>query len=257
MTIRTNQIEHAAELVAGADALVVAAGAGMGVDSGLPDFRGNDGFWRAYPALAKANMNFVDVASPRTFVRAPAWHGAFMRVFTSNVDGQFQKAGVAEEDVQEYHGSLHHLQCLNECDSGVWSAAGFTPEVDDDACRLLNASPRCPSCGGVARPNVLMFNDWHWVSERVEEQRAREREWLDSIVHNLARVVVVEMGAGTTIPSVRHFSHRMSYEHGARIIRINPREPEVPSTRDVGIAMGSLEALRAINVIVQAILAAA
>src|ERR1017187_6224325 len=124
---------HAAELIAGADALVIAAGAGMGVDSGLPDFRGNDGFWRAYPAVAKGNMNFVDVASPRTFVRDPslAWgfyghrlqlyrqttpHAGFdilrrwgdrmllgARVFTSNVDGQFQKAGVTEDDVQEYH----------------------------------------------------------------------------------------------------------------------------------------------------------
>jgi NAD-dependent SIR2 family protein deacetylase len=178
------------------------------------------------------------------------------RVFTSNVDGQFQKAGVNEDYVQEYHGSLHFLQCLNECDSGVWSAAAFTPEVDDDSCRLLNPPPRCPSCGGVARPNVLMFNDWHWVSDRVEEQRAHERRWLDSIVHNVARVVVVEMGAGTTIPSVRHFSQRISYEHGARIIRINPREPAVPSSKDIGIATGSLEALREIDAIVQAIFAA-
>ena len=34
------------------DALLVAAGAGMGVDSGLPDFRGDEGFWRAYPPFA-------------------------------------------------------------------------------------------------------------------------------------------------------------------------------------------------------------
>ena len=42
----------AAELIEQADAIVIAAGAGMGVDSGLPDFRGNEGFWKAYPALA-------------------------------------------------------------------------------------------------------------------------------------------------------------------------------------------------------------
>ena len=45
-------LERAAALVAEADALVIAAGAGMGVDSGLPDFRGNAGFRKAYPALA-------------------------------------------------------------------------------------------------------------------------------------------------------------------------------------------------------------
>lgn len=43
--------EESAALIAQADGLVVAAGAGMGVDSGLPDFRGREGFWRAYPAL--------------------------------------------------------------------------------------------------------------------------------------------------------------------------------------------------------------
>ena len=57
-----NAYLHSAELIAGADALVIAACAGMGVDSGLPDFRGNEGFWQAYPALAKANLDFMDVA---------------------------------------------------------------------------------------------------------------------------------------------------------------------------------------------------
>ena len=47
-------IAHAAELIEQADALVIAAGAGMGVDSGLPDFRGNAGFWNVYPALRAA-----------------------------------------------------------------------------------------------------------------------------------------------------------------------------------------------------------
>ena len=70
-----SKFQQAAQVIADADALVIAAGAGMGVDSGLPDFRGNEGFWRAYPALAKANLNFAEVASPRTFVQDPslAW----------------------------------------------------------------------------------------------------------------------------------------------------------------------------------------
>ena len=47
------QIEKAASLIREADALLIGAGAGMGVDSGLPDFRGNEGLWRAYPKLGK------------------------------------------------------------------------------------------------------------------------------------------------------------------------------------------------------------
>lgn len=51
-------ISRAAALIRSADGLLIAAGAGMGVDSGLADFRGTAGFWRAYPALAKSRMRF-------------------------------------------------------------------------------------------------------------------------------------------------------------------------------------------------------
>ena len=271
-------IQKAADLIANADALVVAAGAGIGVDSGLPDFRGNEGFWQAYPALAASGLRFTEVASPQTFYDDPtlAWgfyghrlalyrrtqpHAGFgiLRkwvdskplgawVFTSNVDGHFQKAGFASDQIHECHGSIHHLQCMNEaCSREVWSADAFVPEVDDAACRLLNALPQCPKCGGLARPNVLMFGDWGWLDTRDIPQRQREAQWLQSVVESRANVAVIELGAGTAVPSVRHFSHQLSKRIGARIVRINPREFAVPSTWDVGLAMGSLEALRAID----------
>ena len=63
---------RAAELINQADALIIGAGAGIGVDSGLPDFRGNQGFWNAYPALAKAQLDFTEVANPRTFEKDPS-----------------------------------------------------------------------------------------------------------------------------------------------------------------------------------------
>ena len=57
-------------------------------------------------------------------------------------------------------------------------------------------------------------------------------------------MVVVECGAGTAIPTVRHFSESLA-RRGSTLIRINVREPEVPDGQ-IGIAMGALEALRAI-----------
>src|SRR5258706_6437742 len=124
-------IRQAALSVQNADALLITAGAGMGVDSGLPDFRGREGFWKAYPPLAKAGLSFQEVANPIWFAQDPelAWGfyghrlhlyrettphigfeilrrwaenlsgGAF--IFTSNVDGQFQKAGFQDELVAE------------------------------------------------------------------------------------------------------------------------------------------------------------
>ena len=56
MDAENSVIRAAAELIADADSLLVTAGAGMGVDSGLPDFRGAEGFWRAYPALGRRGL---------------------------------------------------------------------------------------------------------------------------------------------------------------------------------------------------------
>jgi NAD-dependent SIR2 family protein deacetylase len=267
-----DDIAAAAELIEQADALVIAAGAGMGVDSGLPDFRGKDGFWKAYPALGRLKLDFQRVASPETFDEDPAlaWgfyghrlqlyractpHAGFgilrrwgermphgYSVFTSNVDGQFQKAGLLPDAIHECHGSLHHLQCTRPCGSGVWPADDFVPQVDTENCRLLNAPPVCPRCGALARPNVLMFGDWHWIEERQSAQEAHQEAWLGRV----NRPVVVELGAGTQIPSVRYFSQRVIHESGGRLVRINPREATVGDGRDVGLAMGALEGVRRI-----------
>jgi NAD-dependent SIR2 family protein deacetylase len=269
--------ERAAQLIDQADALIIGAGAGIGVDSELPDFRSGNGFWNAYPALAKAQLDFTDIANPRTFEKDPslAWgfYGhrlelyrktipnpgfAILRkwseqvplghwIFTSNVDGQFQKAGFSEEHINECHGSIHHLQCMRDCVAGVWSAEHFIPQVDSAECRLTNEPPSCIVCSGLARPNIMMFGDWHWVNERNQAQRRREAKWFDQVTNSLGNVVIVEIGAGTSIPSVRNFSHRISREFGARIIRINPREPQVPSSKDVGIASGATRALQGIE----------
>ncbi len=56
-----------------ARALVVATGAGMGVDSGLPDFRGDQGFWNAYPVYERLGLSFVDAANPDPFDEDPAF----------------------------------------------------------------------------------------------------------------------------------------------------------------------------------------
>lgn len=54
-----------------ADSLIISAGAGMGVHSGLPDFRGNHGMWQAYPELGKQRIDFTEIANPAAFRRHP------------------------------------------------------------------------------------------------------------------------------------------------------------------------------------------
>ena len=70
-----SRIKKAREIIEEADAIMIAAGAGMGVDSGLPDFRGKEGFWRAYPIAKKLGLSFQDLANPYWFKKDPylAW----------------------------------------------------------------------------------------------------------------------------------------------------------------------------------------
>lgn len=261
-----NEITRAARLIRQADGILIGAGAGIGVDSGLPDFRGDEGFWRAYPPLAKARVKFADIASPAAFRDDPrrAWgfyghrlalyratvphegfasllmmamamrNGAF--VFTSNVDGQFQKAGFDPQHIVEYHGSIHHLQCIEACAEAIWTATDVSPEIDAATCTIVSALPRCPRCGQLARPNILMFNDSDWVVTRMQQQYDRLNAWLTTV----ERLVVVEIGAGVDIPSVRRFGESLNKP----LIRINPRSPEVGRTTDVALPLNSLCGLR-------------
>jgi len=270
---RAQLLAQAAQWIIDADALLITAGAGMGVDSGLPDFRGEEGLWRHYPALGKARMSFVEIANSQVFVQDPAlaWgfyghrlklyrdtaphagfallrriaarlpHGAF--VLTSNVDGQFQKAGFAPGRICEIHGSIHHLQCCAPCGDAIWDAESLQPEVDAAACRLLSPLPRCPSCGALARPNVLMFDDWRWNEARSEMQRANLEDWLQKS----ASPVIVELGAGLSVSTVRRIGESLSSSLSAPLIRINPRDDSIPrSGRALGMPMSALEGLQAI-----------
>jgi len=268
------KIQRAADAVAEAEALVITAGAGMGVDSGLPDFRGDQGFWKAYPPMERLGISFVEMANPGWFVRDPrlAWgfyghrlnlyrgttphhgfeilkrwseglpHSYF--VFTSNVDGHFQKTGFSDDRILECHGSLAHLQCSEPCDSEIWPAGELEVTVDEDSFRAVSDLPECPRCGSLARPNVLMFNDWHWIPRRTTEQERRFESWLAEVID--ARTVVIELGAGSAVPTVRIASEHAAVRLGATLVRINPREPQAPHGQ-IGLPLGALEALEAID----------
>ena len=75
MTDIETSLNKAAKLVQKAEGILVGTGAGMGVDSGLPDFRGNEGFWRAYPSIEKLGVGFQEMANPKWFELDPslAW----------------------------------------------------------------------------------------------------------------------------------------------------------------------------------------
>lgn len=267
-----SNLVRAAELIRDAKRIFIGAGAGMGVDSGLPDFRGDEGFWRAYPPYRHLGLAFVELANPTWFERDPrlAWgfyghrlqlyrstipHPGFQIlrewmtgsgdgwVFTSNVDGQFQKSGFSAAHIVECHGSLHHLQCVKSCTDAIWPADSAVVDVDPQTFRARDPLPHCPRCGSLARPNVLMFGDGWWCETRTANQRAQFERWIETLING--QTVVVECGAGLAVPTVRYTCELIAARWGTPLIRINPHEAEGPPGT-LSLAGGALEALTAI-----------
>jgi NAD-dependent SIR2 family protein deacetylase len=266
---RAERLKIAVEWLRDANGILITAGAGMGVDSGLPDFRGAHGFWNAYPALKAEGVGFQDIANGEAFQDHPirTWgfyghrlnlyrrtiphagydilrrwssgkkNGAF--VFTSNVDGHFQKAGFAENRVLECHGSIHYLQCSRPCSHAMWSADDVHPVVDEEQCFLASHFPRCPKCGSVARPNILMFDDLHWIETRTQRQRLRFEPWSLSV----ERLVVIELGAGPAIPTVRNISE----QNDPHVIRINTDDYSIDPKRGIGLQGRAMDTLREVD----------
>jgi NAD-dependent SIR2 family protein deacetylase len=165
-------------------------------------------------------------------------------VYTSNVDGHFQQAGFSADQVYEVHGASRAMQCLGRCGVGIFSAEDYSVDVDLETMRATAPLPSCPSCGQMARPNILMFGDWGWDPSHAEAQRDRLHAWLSSIQGS--SLVVIECGAGTAIPTVRLACERIAHHHDGTLIRINPREPVVPAGQ-ISLPLGALEALAAID----------
>jgi NAD-dependent SIR2 family protein deacetylase len=275
----TRSIFQAVEAINDASAIIFTAGAGMGVDSGLPDFRGTEGFWRAYPALKELDLSFSDIANPAHFKSDPelAWgfyghrmmlyrdttpHAGFdiMKgwselaphfVYTSNVDGAFQKSGFDEGSVWECHGSINWLQPteglgianFNESFEEILvDSSNYDVEVDMDTFRAKGELPKHPETGQLLRPNILMFGDYGFNPMRESRQRQAYEKWVETT--DLSKLVVVECGAGSVIPSVRMFGEDTANHFGGTLIRINNSVSDARAgDRHISICMGAKDAL--------------
>ena len=248
------------------------------LDSGLPTFRDKEGFWRAYPPARKAGLDFSQVSDPRTFYenerlawgffghryhlysKAPPHNGYQILlelsrtkkdyfVFTSNVDGAFEKAGFSPLKIIECHGSIHYLQARDPKQTWTIVPAIETSlpnlRVDDSTFEAQGVLPFLLNSQGIkipARPNILMFDDHEFLSERLDEQKLRWETFINRISQD-ANVAIVEIGAGSAIPTVRYTSERLlSRFTKANLIRINIDEAEGPA-RTISIPLGGRSAL--------------
>jgi len=173
---------------------------------------------------------------------------------TSNIDGAWRRIGLPEDQLHEVHGSLDFMQCVANCTKGasnIWKSTDreWNMDVDPetDAIKRDQTLPTCPNCNGRARVNVLMFSDGTFDARREEAQEKAFDDWLKRIerVNQTVpiKVMVIEIGAGTAIPTVRRMSERIIKTLGlerSSLLRINPEHPNIPGSivaataRDIG-----------------------
>ena len=208
-----------AALVARADALLITAGAGMSVDSGPPDIRDLEylrarfdaagrtfGRWRSRawfddrPAAAWAwyghRERLYRQATPHDGYRIlRSWAqavpcGSF--VATSNVDGQFRRAGFTDWQVVERHGSVRRYQCTVPCSDDVWDAQGpaWRSRPRDSRSGRASALPALRRARAPERADVRRRE---WVDTERREQQRRFDDWIASVRGK--RMVVLECGA--------------------------------------------------------------
>ncbi|MDO5110235.1 MAG: NAD-dependent protein deacylase [Erysipelotrichaceae bacterium] len=164
-----DKIQKLQEIIDNAKHIVFFTGAGVSTDSGIPDFRSQDGLYNQqyrYPPETIISRSFFD-ADPEEFYRfykdkmlyldaEPNFthklmaelekKGKSLGVVTQNIDGLHQKAG--SKKVYELHGSVLRNYCM---DCGAFYPAEFIAES--------KGIPRCTKCGGIVKPDVVLYEE--------------------------------------------------------------------------------------------------
>jgi NAD-dependent deacetylase len=221
--------------------VVALTGAGISAESGIPTFRGHDGYW----VVGSRNYIPQQMATHEMFAEKPAevwrWYlcrfsgarhaepnaghralvtldktlGDRFTLVTQNIDGLHRKAGSTNERTYCIHGDSAFVRCARECGVGrldlpdMGARSVDTPLSDADREQL-----RCPRCGGWLRPHVL------WFDECYDEENYRCESTLSAAADADLLIVVGTSGA-TTLPMR---VGQLCFSNGAAIVDVNPEE---------------------------------
>lgn len=251
MAVDNHQIERVADLLSGAQRILVVTGAGMSADSGLPTYRGIGGLYdqadtddgvaieqalsgdmfAARPGLTWKYIGQIESAcrgaQPNIGHMALArLQKRFQRlcVLTQNVDGFHNAAG--SRDVIEMHGNIHRLLCTG-CDQRT--------EVADYS-HLSEWPPVCPICGSIIRPEVVLFGEMLPLRALAHYEVA--------LADNLDAIMAI--GTSAVFPYIVE-PVRSAWHRGVSTIEINPAETDISQFCNVTVRSPAAQALPAIE----------
>jgi NAD-dependent deacetylase len=232
-------ISRLRELARGEGSLVVLSGAGISAESGIPTFRGKEGYWR----VGSREYQPEEMATHAMFSARPeavwswylyrrgvcraarpnAGHEAVVALeqlledrfllITQNVDGLHLRAGSSPARTYQIHGNIDFARCEAECGTPIFALPDLPPKGKGEPLTDLERQAlRCPSCGGWARPHVL------WFDECYDEEHFRFRSSLEAAAR--ARVLLVVGTSGATNLPMQ--VGQVAASQGACIIDVNP-----------------------------------
>jgi NAD-dependent deacetylase len=221
--------------------VVVLTGAGISAESGIPTFRGAEGYW----VVGSENYMPQEMATQEMFRRDPAevwrWYlyrfgvcrgaqpnpghaalvaldralGERFHLVTQNIDGLHLRAGSTPERTYRIHGDAGLVRCADECTDQLFPM----PEMGArDAATAFTAGDRetlsCPRCGGWLRPHVL------WFDECYDEARYRMQSSLRAAGRADLLLVVGTSGA-TNLPAQ---IGDLAWRRGIAFVDVNPED---------------------------------
>lgn len=220
-------IAEAAALIKKSRSMIALTGAGISVESGIPDFRSAGGLWDKYDPSVYASIfsfrsmpekvwemifeliDMTEKAKPNPAHIALAElekMGLLKAVITQNVDNLHQEGG--SENVIEYHGNAKHLVCLN-------CGEKYSPDDYEIDKKII---PHCEMCGKVLKPSVVFFGEMI-----PPDALSRSQQYADAadLVLVIGTSAIVYPAAG--IPGIVK-------NHGGKVIEFNLEKTELTSS---------------------------
>jgi NAD-dependent deacetylase len=219
--------------------VVVLTGAGISAESGIPTFRGKEGYW----TVGAREYHPQELATSAAFAAMPwdvwAWYlyrrgvcrraepnpahravvdaeralGDRFTLVTQNVDGLHRRAGSTPPRTYEIHGNIELARCADECTDATWPIADGVADLakGEAVAETARALLQCPHCSALARPHVLWFDEYYdearYALDRTRTAAARA-----------ALLVVVGTSAQTNLPWQ---VVRLAADGGALIVDVN------------------------------------
>ena len=274
------QIARAAALIRAADYVLLGAGAGMSAAAGAeyggrffeenfaefqraygkgpymqdmysagfypyPDEESRWGYWSHMALLAGIDLDVTPLH--RTLLEALAGKELFL--LSTNVDGQFEKAGLPGEKIFATQGSYEKIQCLRGCHPQTYNAVALFRQMEAQRRNARIPSelvPKCPVCGGPMAMNLRSDDafvedaDWHAAEERFSR-------FLSACLED--RTVLLELGVGFNTPTIIRFPfEKLARQHeNLSLVRLSRSKAMVPASlgdRAVGISADLAESIR-------------